>query len=84
MDWSVVYYSNNLQLNMEQLHNKLISHSYYAQFINNNNNNNIYIYIYIYIYIDRVNNNKATRSPEISREQVQKLTPQFLLYIYWI
>ena len=27
-------------------------------------------------------NNKATRSPEISREQVQKLTPQFLLYIY--
>ena len=28
--------------------------------------------------------NKATRSPEISREQVQKLTPQFLLYIYWI
>ena len=23
-------------------------------------------------------NNKATRSPEISREQVQKLTPQFL------
>ena len=25
---------------------------------------------------------KATRSPEISREQVQKLTPQFLLYIY--
>ena len=26
--------------------------------------------------------NKATRSPEISREQVQKLTPQFLLYIY--
>ena len=29
-------------------------------------------------------NNKATRSPEISREQVQKLTPQFLLYIYWI
>ena len=30
------------------------------------------------------NNNKATRSPEISREQVQKLTPPFLLYIYWI
>ena len=29
-------------------------------------------------------NNKATRSPEISREQVQKLTPQFLLYIYWL
>ena len=30
--------------------------------------------------------NKATRSPEISREQVQKLTPQFLLYRYidWI
>ena len=30
--------------------------------------------------------NKATRSPEISCEQVQKLTPQFLLYryIYWI
>ena len=28
--------------------------------------------------------NKATRSPEISREQVQKLTPQFLLCIYWI
>ena len=28
--------------------------------------------------------NKATRSPEISREQVQKQTPQFLLYIYWI
>ena len=28
--------------------------------------------------------NKATRSPEISREQVQKLTPQFFLYIYWI
>ena len=27
-------------------------------------------------------NNKATRSPEISREQVQKLTPQFVLYIY--
>ena len=26
--------------------------------------------------------NKATRSPEISREQVQRLTPQFLLYIY--
>ena len=25
--------------------------------------------------------NKATRSPEISRKQVQKLTPQFLLYI---
>ena len=25
---------------------------------------------------------KATRSPEISRGQVQKLTPQFLLYIY--
>ena len=30
------------------------------------------------------NPNKATRSPEISREQVQKITPQFLLYIYWI
>ena len=29
-------------------------------------------------------NNKATQSPEISREQVQKLTLQFLLYIYWI
>ena len=29
-----------------------------------------------------VKKNKATRSPEISREQVQKLTPQFLLYIY--
>ena len=28
--------------------------------------------------------NKATRSPEISRQQVQKLTPQFLFYIYWI
>ena len=28
--------------------------------------------------------NKATRLPEISRKQVQKLTPQFLLYIYWI
>ena len=28
--------------------------------------------------------NKATRSPKISREQVQRLTPQFLLYIYWI
>ena len=28
--------------------------------------------------------NKATRSPEISREQVQKLTPQFCVYIYWI
>ena len=32
--------------------------------------------------------NKATRSisrnSSISREQVQKLTPQFLLYIYWI
>ena len=26
--------------------------------------------------------NKATRSPDISRKQVQKLTPQFLLYIY--
>ena len=26
--------------------------------------------------------NKATRSPEISREQVQRQTPQFLLYIY--
>ena len=26
--------------------------------------------------------NKATRSPEISREQVQKLTPQFFFYIY--
>ena len=24
------------------------------------------------------NTNKATRSPEISRQQVQKLTPQFL------
>ena len=29
------------------------------------------------------NYNNATGSPEISREQVQKLTPQFLLYIYW-
>ena len=28
--------------------------------------------------------NKATRSPEISRQQVQKLTPQFCFYIYWI
>ena len=28
------------------------------------------------------NKNKATWSPEISREQVQRLTPQFLLYIY--
>ena len=30
--------------------------------------------------------NKATRSPEISRQQVQKLTPQFFfIYIlYWI
>ena len=28
--------------------------------------------------------NKATRSPEISREQVQKLTPQILFCIYWI
>ena len=29
--------------------------------------------------------NKATRSPEISRQQVQKLTPQLLFfYIYWI
>ena len=28
--------------------------------------------------------NKATRSPEISRGQVQKLTPQFLLYQYII
>ena len=28
--------------------------------------------------------NKATRSPEITRQQVQKLTPQFVLYIYWI
>ena len=26
--------------------------------------------------------NKATQSPEISRQQVQKLTPQFLFYIY--
>ena len=26
---------------------------------------------------------KATRSPEISREQVQKLTPQIFV-IYWI
>ena len=34
----------------------------------------------------QLNNNKATRSPEISREQVQKLKPPFLLYIYmyWI
>ena len=32
-----------------------------------------------------INRNKATRSPEISRQQVQKLTPQFVfLYIYWI
>ena len=30
-----------------------------------------------------VNKNKATRSPEISRQQVQKLTPQFYL-IYWL
>ena len=28
------------------------------------------------------NNNKATRLPEISRQQVQKLTPQFVFYIY--
>ena len=28
--------------------------------------------------------NKATRSPEISSQQAQKLTPQFLFYIYWI
>ena len=36
--------------------------------------------------LERTMYNKATRSPEISREQVQKLTPQFLLYryIYWI
>ena len=35
--------------------------------------------LYICIY------NKATRSPEISRQQVQKLTPQLLFfYIYWI
>ena len=27
----------------------------------------------------KMQKNKATRSPEISREQVQKLTPQFLL-----
>ena len=29
-------------------------------------------------------NNKATVSPEISRQQVKKLTPQFLFCIYWI
>ena len=28
--------------------------------------------------------NKATRLPEISRQQDQKLVPQFLFYIYWI
>ena len=27
--------------------------------------------------VNRLIKNKATRSPEISREQVQKLTPQF-------
>ena len=26
--------------------------------------------------------NKATQSPEISRQQVQKLTPQFVCFIY--
>ena len=35
--------------------------------------------VYMNLYVKE---NKATRSPEISREQVQKLTPQFLLYIY--
>ena len=33
---------------------------------------------------ERLKTYKATRSPEISREQVQKQTPQFVLYIYWI
>ena len=28
--------------------------------------------------------NKATQSLEISCQQVQKLTPQFFVYIYWI
>ena len=36
----------------------------------------------ILVHIYPLFNNKATRSPEISREQVQKLTPQFLLYLY--
>ena len=33
---------------------------------------------------DNFTENKATRSPEISRQQVQKLIPQVFLNIYWI
>ena len=39
-------------------------------------------FVFHTIKLDTCIKNKATRSPEISREQVQKLTPQFLLYIY--
>ena len=35
------------------------------------------------VNVNNHNENKATRSPEISRQQVEKLTPQFLFYIYW-
>ena len=35
-----------------------------------------------FIYYSKTKKNKATQSPEISRQQIQKLTPQFLLYIY--
>ena len=38
--------------------------------------------VWILCLIAQHKKNKATRSPGISRQQVQKLTPQFLLYIY--
>ena len=51
--------------------------NYFYSFLNNSKHKTVN-------YCQIPFHNKATRSPEISREQVQKLTPQFLLYIYWI
>ena len=53
-------------------------------FLENILSNKMVIYnhaIVIYMYIQ---NNKATRSPEISRQQVQKLTPQFFVFVIYI
>ena len=36
------------------------------------------------VWVAKTNKNKATRSPEISRQQVQKLTPQLLFFYIYI
>ena len=47
-----------------------------------NNKINSNIYFSLTGILRNLSINKATRSPEISRQQVQKLTPQFVFFIY--